>query len=250
MLYNYHTHTAFCDGKNKPEDIVRKAIELGMDELGFSGHCYTFFDNSYCMSLAQTREYIEEIRQLKEKYAGQIRILLGIEQDYYSTEPTDAYDYVIGAVHYLKKGDIYIPIDESRHIQAIAVTKYYGGDFYSFIEDYYDTVADLYNKTHCDIIAHFDVVTKFNEFGDLFDMNHPRYQAAMRKALDALIDCPAVFEYNTGAIAKRYRKAPYPAKQILELLKERGKKVIFSSDCHDAQYLLCGHEDYIREFGE
>ena len=24
MLYNYHTHTAFCDGKNNAEEMVRK----------------------------------------------------------------------------------------------------------------------------------------------------------------------------------------------------------------------------------
>ncbi len=250
MLYNYHTHTKLCDGKDTIEDMVKKAISLGMDELGFSGHCYTFFDNSYCMSLTQTKEYIDTIRRMKTKYAGQIRILLGIEQDYYSTEPTDAYEYVIGAVHYLKKGDFYIPIDESRHIQAVAVAKYYGGDYYSFIEDYYNTVADLYNKTHCDVIAHFDVINKFNESGDLFNVNHPRYQAAMRKALDALIESPAVFEFNTGAVAKGYRKTPYPALPILEYLKERGKKVIYSSDCHDAKYLLWGLDEYHKIFGE
>ena len=48
MLYNYHTHTNYCDGKNTAEEIVKKAIELGLSELGFSGHSYTDFDLDFC----------------------------------------------------------------------------------------------------------------------------------------------------------------------------------------------------------
>ena len=100
---NYHTHTQFCDGENSPEEIVREAIRLGCPEVGFSGHCYTFFDETYCMTQTGTREYIAVIRALQEKYRDKIRILLGIEQDYHSLAPTDDYDYVIGSVHYVKK---------------------------------------------------------------------------------------------------------------------------------------------------
>ena len=46
-----HTHTSFCDGKNSPEEMVRSAVEKGFDVLGFSGHSYTPFDETYCMSL-------------------------------------------------------------------------------------------------------------------------------------------------------------------------------------------------------
>ena len=35
---NYHTHTLFCDGTASPEDMVKQALRLGFDHLGFSGH--------------------------------------------------------------------------------------------------------------------------------------------------------------------------------------------------------------------
>ena len=35
---NLHTHSTFCDGKNTPEDTVKKAIERGFDSIGFSIH--------------------------------------------------------------------------------------------------------------------------------------------------------------------------------------------------------------------
>ena len=32
-LSNYHTHTRYCDGRDRPEELVREAIRLGCPEL-------------------------------------------------------------------------------------------------------------------------------------------------------------------------------------------------------------------------
>ena len=103
ILQDLHVHTTYCDGKNTPEDLVLAALNRGMKCIGFSGHSYTFFDESYCMSKQNTARYRAEIAALKEKYKGKIKILCGVEQDYYSEEPTVGYDYVIGSVHYIKR---------------------------------------------------------------------------------------------------------------------------------------------------
>ena len=242
MISNLHTHTLFCDGENSPEELVLKAIELGLSELGFSGHSYTFFDESYCMSKENTKEYKKEIRRLKEKYKEKIKILLGVEQDYYCLEPTNDYDFVIGSVHYVKKDDIYIPIDESKEILINAVNRHYNGDFYALISDYYSLVSDVYNKTKCDIIGHFDLITKFNDNNDLFDANSEKYKNAVDNALEKLYKSPAVFEINTGGMARGYKTTPYPDIQIIEKIKNRKKKLIFSSDCHNKDQLLFGFE--------
>lgn len=239
---NYHTHTTFCDGKNTPEEIVQEAIRLGCPELGFSGHSYTFFDDRYC--LTDTPAYIATIRALQEKYRDQIKILLGIEQDYYSDTPTDEFDYVIGSVHYIKKDGYYLAVDENREIQQENVRKFYGGDYYGFIEDYFATVADVYRKTRCQIVGHFDLVKKFNASKDLFDPQHPSYQAAAQKAMDALLTAPVTLEVNTGGISRGHIREPYPAKDLLSRWLEAGKPVLFSSDCHRAEHLLFGYDVY------
>lgn len=241
---NYHTHTTFCDGKSSAEEMVLQAIRLGLKELGFSGHSYTFFDQSYCMTQAGTREYMDTVRQLKEKYRDQIKIYLGVEQDYYSDAATDEYEYIIGSVHYVKKDGCYLPVDNDRESQLDSVRRFYGGDFYGFIEDYYDTVADVYRKTGCHIVGHFDLVTKFNAAHDLFDPRHPRYQAAANKALQALMDAPVIMEVNVGAVAKGYTTEPYPAKDILTQWLAAGKPIHYSSDCHQAEKLLFGQDIY------
>lgn len=243
MLYNYHTHTTFCDGKTPAEEMVQKAIEFGLSELGFSGHSYTPFDLEPCMTLDGTEEYKKQINALKEKYKDKIKILLGIEYDYYSDCSLEGYDYILGSVHYILKDGEYLCIDLSRQLQIDTVNKYYGGDFYSYIEDYYKTVADLYNKTKCYIIGHFDLIVKYNADGSLFDTNHPRYIAAWQAAADAIIKTPAVVEINTGGMARGHVNEPYPSKEIIEYFKSHGKKMIFSSDCHNKDFLLCGYEE-------
>lgn len=243
MLYNYHTHTTYCDGKNTAEETVQKAIELGLSEIGFSGHSYTEFDLEPCMTREGTESYKKEIKALKEKYKGKIKILLGIEYDYQSAEPLDDYDYILGSVHYILKNGEYLCVDYSRDLQIDAVNRLYNGDFYGYIEDYYSLVSDLYNKTKCDIIGHFDLITKFNSDGSLFDVNHPRYIAAWKSAADAVLKAPAAVEINTGGIARGYLKNPYPAEEIIDYFKQNGKKLIFSSDCHNKEFLLFGYED-------
>ncbi len=243
MLYNYHTHTIYCDGKDTAEEMVEKAIELGFSELGFSGHSYTECDKDYCMSPENTELYKKEITALKEKYQNKIKILLGIECDYLSNVSLKGYDYIIGSVHYIEKNGEYFSVDGNKSDLIEAVNRYYGGDFYKFAEDYYEMVADVYNKTKCDIIGHFDLITKFNTDGALFDTAHPCYVAAWKRAAGELLKTPAVVEINTGAMARGYTKAPYPAKEIIDYFKKGGKKVIFSSDCHNKDFLLCGYDE-------
>ena len=123
---NYHTHTNFCDGKNTPEELVLEAIRLGCPKLGFSGHSYTFFDESYCMSQVGTLEYIRQVRALQEKYADRIffahirQLKLTGEHDFceagHLTKSGDLDIY--GVVGALVKGgfDGYVRPDHGRNI--------------------------------------------------------------------------------------------------------------------------------------
>ena len=240
ILSNFHTHTSFCDGKDSAEELVLYAIELGCSEIGFSGHSFVEFDKECCMSITGCEEYKKEIIALREKYADKIKILLGVEQDIYSEQSTEDYDYIIGSVHYILKDNEYLFVDFSRQRQIDDVNKHYGGDFYAYIEDYYKLVGELYEKTRCNIIGHFDLVTKFNEKGDLFDIKHPRYLKAAFDALQKLSASPAVFEVNTGAISRGYRNTAYPDEIFLSKMAEGGRPFLLSSDCHAKENLLFG----------
>ena len=227
---NFHTHTTFCDGKSTPEEVVISAIEKGFWAIGFTGHMYTPFDESYCMSKEGTKEYINEILRLREKYKDKIKIFLGIESDYCSMEDISPYDYVIGSVHYVLKNGEYIPVDETAEIQIDAVNRLYNGDFMAFAEDYYSCVSNVRGK----IAGHLDLISKFNEDGSIFDETAPRYVAAAENAITKLISQDKIFEINTGAMSRGYRKTPYPSEDLLRIIRERGGKIMINSDAHEA----------------
>ena len=248
-----HMHTAYCDGAGAPEDMVLAAIDKGLTTVGISGHSYTFFDTSYCMQKADIPRYISELHYLRAKYFDKIHVLCGVEQDYYSDYPTDEFDYVIGSVHYLKVDDGYVPVDESPAILREAARKYFDGDIYALCERYFATVADAANKTNCDIIGHFDLITKFvgdgardvpQKDGVLFDVNHPRYVAAWHKAADELLKADVPFEINTGAISRGYRTAPYPSAEIIAYIRKKGGRFVLSSDAHSADAIAYQFDEY------
>ena len=235
-----HCHSTMCDGRNTLQEMASAACAQGLTTLGFSGHSYTFFDESYAMSRQNTDRYRQEVEALKREYAGRIRILCGVEQDYFSRMPTDGYDFVIGSVHYVLHEGTYVPVDNSKEDFIRDVQWYFDGDYLAFCEEYYAQVAQVLQVTGADVVGHFDLVTKFNEGNALFDESDPRYVAASQAALDALIGQGALFEINTGAVVKGYRSEPYPSVPLLKRIADAGGKVILSSDCHRADKLLAG----------
>ena len=243
MLSNYHTHSRFCDGKDTPEELVREALRLGCPELGFSGHSHVSFDDC-CMTLEGTEDYKREIRRLKESCKDRIKLYLGVEQDYFGDLPTDDYEYVIGSVHYVPRDGQWLSVDMSPESFDETVQSVYGGDVYAFAEDYYALVAQIYEKTRCNIVGHFDLITKFNEGNGRFDPSHPRYRRAAGAALETLLTKPVIFEINTGAIARGYRTTAYPEDWIVKELIAHQAELILSSDCHDKRFLLCELERY------
>ncbi len=243
----FHVHTAFCDGADTPEALAERALELGCEAIGFSGHSPTAFDLSYCMT--DDAAYRAAVRAVKERYKDRLRVYLGVEQDFYAGTSTDEYDYIIGSVHYLLKNGKYLPVDDGRQIQIDAVSDGYGGDWYAFAEDYFRTVARVYEKTGCDIIGHFDLLTKYNGGGALFDEGHPRYLAARDAALEKLLKAPAAFEINYRPVVTGGRKDPYPAPDVIDALLKAGKPLVYSSDCHDKKDLLFGFDDCVRRCG-
>ena len=238
-----HCHTTFCDGKSTPEEMVLAAIDKGLCRIGFSGHAPMCFPEEYPMSEQGAEDYRATVAALKDTYAGRIEILCGIEQDIYSVPIAKPYDYVIGAAHYIKVGGEYIPVDLEPQALTEGCRKHFGGDFLTMCEAYYlevEKVAEL----KPDIIAHIDLITKFNQGGVLFDESHPRYLAAAYRAIDALIPTGAIFEINTGGISRGYRTAPYPSLPLLRYIRSKGGRVLLTGDTHQASNLCYAFEQW------
>ena len=244
MLADYHVHSTFDDGKSPLEQTVQAAVSMGLDTLGFSGHSPLPYENDWAMTPEGAKDYRAEVRRLAEKYAGSIRILCGVEQDFTSVTGTEEYDYVIGSVHSVFADGEELSVDHMASVQEKAVREHFGGDFQAFAEAYYARVGQLAEKLRPDIIGHFDLVSKFNEGGRLFDESDPRYIAAWKKAADRLLASGAAFEINTGAISRGCRTTPYPSAPIRAYLAERGAKFLLCSDSHRADTLCFRFDEY------
>ena len=248
-ISSYHLHTTFCDGKNTAEEMILAAIAEGCAEIGFSGHSH-LPSESWTMSEQGTRAYFDTLLALREKYKDKIRVYIGLEQDFYSAPPTLPFDYIIGSVHSVKAGDKYYFVDESPEATDRAIAEGFGGDLYAYCEAYYENVSKLYEKTRCDIIGHFDLVTKFIEISPIFEETHPRYIAARDAALEKLLKTPVIFEINTGAISRGYRTTPYPNSEVIAKIAEAKKPFVINSDAHTAEDLTFMLEGVANDFDE
>ncbi len=235
MVYtgNLHTHSTYSDGKHSPREIIEAAIGLGFAVIGLSDHSYTTFDTSYCLPPVRYEEYKNEVRALQTEYADRIKVMLGIELDYFS-DPQDreGFDYFISGVHYVKANGVYHPIDLSAAATQKCVDEGFGGDKIAFAKAYYDSVADSLKHKPL-FLAHFDLITKHG----VPDQTDPRYIDVALQALDAVIEADIPVEVNTGAMARGATDWPYPAEFLMKHIAEKNGRVTLGSDCHDCTKL-------------
>lgn len=240
-MKDLHMHTVFSDGKNTPEEMILEGIRKGLETIGISDHS----SGDPCgMTLARSKDYREEIARLKKKYAGQIQVLCGLERDFLTDDFAD-YDYTIGSVHWLKMPDGHrVSIDWTAEKLREGAEKYFGGNMYALAEAYYEAVSRVAEVTKCDIIGHFDLVTKFIEKDPTFDTRDPRYVRAWHQAADILLRTGKPFEVNVGAIARGYRTDPYPSAEIRQYIREHGGTLMMSSDAHQKENIAFQFEKW------
>jgi histidinol-phosphatase (PHP family) len=228
MLVDYHTHTRLCKhADGVAEDYVRKALELGFDEVGCSDHSPlpNGFDREHRMSLDEfTVFYRPMVDDVQEKFDKKIKVRFGIEADYLpGTEQyvkefleENDFDFVIGSVHFL--GDW--GFDNFRN-----VLRYEEKDVYEVYVDYFRTLKDAVASGMFDIVGHLDLV---KVFGYRPDRN---YDDVLLDAMKAIKENGLVVEINTAGLRKPVGEI-YPGVEILEIIKEMKIPLTLGSDSH------------------
>lgn len=247
---NLHSHTNYCDGKLTAREMVEAVLRKGGGSIGFSEHSYiSFEDELYSMTPEKAPLYLNDVNALKKEYADRIEVFLGIERDFFTESVPDGLDYVIGSVHFVEKDGKHITIDNSFEVLRQISDEHFGGDFLAVTEKYYATIADVAEKTSADIIGHFDIITKSNEGGKLFDETSPRYIKAALGAMEKILAQCKLFEINTGAMYRKGRSVQYPSEFLLRELNNRGGEIVITSDSHDGDSLYYKFEE-MRELAK
>ena len=183
-----------------------------------------------------------------------IKIFLGLEAEMHSFPEldTEGYDYLIGSCHFFEIEGEKVSCDRRAEVIKEVIDTYFGGDIYALIEAYYERVGQIVQLTGANIIGHFDLITKFQEQTPLVDETHPRYIAAWKKAVDAILPHCQLFEINTGAVSSGLREL-HPLTDIIKRYKELGGEIItIGSDAHKPEN-ICGYfnraEEVLKECG-
>ena len=85
MIVDYHMHTPLCKhAVGEPEAYALRAIERGIEEIGFSDHCPMppDYDPDWRMASSEYPAYIEMVRRCQKAFP-QLSIKLGLEADYH-----------------------------------------------------------------------------------------------------------------------------------------------------------------------
>ena len=154
--------------------------------------------------------------------------------------PLDGYDYVIGSIHFVQAGERSSCVDNTPQMTKEYIRDLFDGSADAAAEAYFAQYASLAKAAKVDIVGHFDLLTKFDETDQFYNADSPRFRAAALGAMDALVAADKIFEINTGAIARGYRKTPYPSRALLLELARRKAKITVSADAHAASDVAFG----------
>lgn len=254
-----HTHSQFCDGKATMAQMAEKAAALGFVSLGFSSHSPLPYKNDWAMREEDYPAYFSEISRLKELYKNKMEIYCGIEWDAdtpqlpflcrnSSEQIYSPFDYVIGAVHSLVKNGELFSVDYTKNLLLDVVHRLYDGEFLELCRDYYSAVVQSALRPEVDIVAHFDLITKYNKENALFDEHDSAYLKIAKEALERIFEKRPnlFFEINTGVMARAGKEYPYPAPELLHILCENGVPLVLTGDCHRPEHFGVGY-DFVRE---
>ena len=246
ILQNLHTHSVWDDGQDTPEAMVRAAINAGLTSIGFSGHSPLPFPNRWTIAPGRLADYRADVLRLKELYAGKIDVYCGLEWDLLSAPPPTGFDYVIGSIHHIPTADFIINVDHSPEETERYLGAYFGKNPDAAAEAYFSQYAALAAVEAVDIVGHFDLITKFDEQRGFFNPTSPAYRAAAANALETLVKADKLFEINTGAISRGFRKTPYPSPELLAAVRKLGGRVTITSDAHSISGVVCSFGEAAR----
>ena len=249
---NLHTHTIFDDGKNTPAEMAEAALRAGFSSLGFSGHSTLPWENEWSLTAENIPAYLAAVEKTRRAFSGRLTIFSGLEWDNLSDQDVTGFDYIIGSIHQLSLDGAHPSVDEAPEVTAEILARYFAGDAAALAEAYYAQYEAVADADFVDIVGHFDLITKFDEVRSFFDETDPRYRDAAMAAMERLLRADKLFEVNTGAISRGWRKTPYPSPALLKELRLRGARLVVSSDAHSAGAVDCAFsetEELLRSLG-
>lgn len=227
---DYHMHTFFShDSKGQPEEYIKEAINLGLDEICFTDH------NDYIAGgkwILDVESYFKYLLPLKEKYQDQITIKIGIEVglDMLSYDVTKTlvasypFDFVIGSIHTINLIDI-------------AHNEYYEHKTKDEVHElYFKTMLECVKQCdYFDVLGHLDYVRRNGPFVDK-SIDYAKYQELIDEIYKLLIAKGKGIEINLSGYRVFDESLPN-YDQVKRYYDLGGRIITIGTDSHQKEYV-------------
>jgi histidinol-phosphatase (PHP family) len=223
---DYHMHTSFSeDGDDITEAICRRAIELGIPEIGFSEH-WDVGPYESKPRYFKPEPWYEEIERLRSLFAGKLVIRAGVEvaePHLYPQETAEAlhrapFDYVIGSVHYVGSNFMF----NTDYFQTHPADEVYG--------EYFAELDRMVHNADIDIIAHFDLPARTGI--PIFGYEPTRYEREIHSVLKTCIERGLALDVNVSGLRKPARNLMPDALSLKWYSAMGGNNITLGSDAH------------------
>jgi histidinol-phosphatase (PHP family) len=238
---SYHTHSAVSDGKLSPRELIECAISKGFKTLAITDHyprppgivSSTWSKGFY------TDENYAEMKSLQKEYVDRIKVLVGVEFEWFSGKEDwlfgevnrRDYDVKIVAIHQIFAEGKYYTINYSDEIFE-EVLSVLGGDIKRVVAIYYETLRKAVRSGWFDIVGHFDLIKARNADSKYFSGDEDWYKEEVIKTLDVIKEVGIKMEVNLQGLI-RPCKEQWPSKWIIDEAKSRGIEFVVGTDAHD-----------------
>ncbi|MFW5707505.1 MAG: histidinol-phosphatase [Bacteroidota bacterium] len=260
-LYNFHSHSQHCDGKEQMEDYVKAAIKKNFKALGFSAHSPLPFPNEWSLTPESFRQYVKDAQYLIKKYSNEIDLYLGLEIDYIPGHSEDfkgfmektPLDYNIGSVHLVRNegdGKIWF-IDGPMEGYINGVNEIFNGDYRAAVTAFYRQTIRMIETQQPQIIGHIDKVKMHNK-QRWFSTSEKWYTDLVDETLDAAKKHGCIIEVNTRGIYTGKTDEYFPSVEIIKKCHDLDIPMMVNSDAHHPDQLdnlFVEAHDMLRKIG-
>lgn len=238
FLYNFHSHTQFCDGHAPMEDFARAAVEAGFTHYGFSPHSPVPIESPCNMAMSDVPLFLAEVNRLQKIYEGKIKFYAAMEIDYLGSEwgPANPYfrnlplDYRIGSVHFVPNREgVLVDIDGKFESFKNKMNLFFDNDIRYVVDTFFRQTRQMLLEGSFDIVGHLD---KIAQNASLFSPgidNEKWFESQMVECLELVKQGNYTLEINTKA-GKTGRL--FPDKKWFPLIKALDINVLINSDAH------------------
>ncbi|EAU84145.2 histidinol-phosphatase [Coprinopsis cinerea okayama7 len=278
MPHSHHSHSGqFCKhASGKLEEVVQEAIRQKFQVFGLTEHVPRYrIDDLYPEEsdmtlddlMNQFEAFLAEAHRLKDLYASQITLLVGLETEHITEADLagldrilerfgDQVEYIVGSVHHVDGVpiDFDLPTYEKALGNFAPSTSSDAADdqrttYAKFYSAYFDAQYQLLERFKPEVVGHFDLCRLFApsmRFADFPDV----WEKIIRN-IKFSVSYGALFELNAAAFRKKWDTA-YPGEDIIRVILGHGGRLALSDDSHGPHAVGLNYHrayDYLKSVG-